>query len=265
MNKILTELEQKLQECLRTYLPEISNSELEENGTVYYMNGKNGTEFDWHVNDRLPNFMVFYDDEEKLGALKASVYRDGGMLIYIYGDQGRSVRQEIKDMFLDVTEEEMLRLAVKLRTAADDQRIWDSAIRKIDTDTEPDSAEMEDFFSNEKYYEAIRRRKDLLAKTAYVSRKIYDEGWIVGYMCREEALSENDSGWSFVAGNEEEEYISDYKNIVLMTVGAVYQRDPAIFPHIDSPVGTRLVRVSSGEFAPEDEGKEIYMEKRPLG
>ena len=83
MNKILTELEQKLQECLRTYLPEISNSELEENGTVYYMNGKNGTEFDWHVNDRLPNFMVFYDDEDKLGAVKASVYRDGGMLIYV--------------------------------------------------------------------------------------------------------------------------------------------------------------------------------------
>ena len=48
---------------------------LEENGTVYYMNGKNGTEFDWHVNDRLSDFMVFYDDEDKLGAVKASVYR----------------------------------------------------------------------------------------------------------------------------------------------------------------------------------------------
>ena len=114
MNRILTELDQKLHECLRTYLPEISESELEENGTVYYMNGKNGTEFDWHVNDRLSDFMVFYDDEDKLGAVKASVYRDGGMLIYVYGDRGKSVRQEIKDMYLDVTEEQMLRLAVML-------------------------------------------------------------------------------------------------------------------------------------------------------
>ena len=58
MHRILTELEQKIQECLRTYLPEVKAAELEENGTVYYMNGKNGTEFDWHVNDRLSDFMA---------------------------------------------------------------------------------------------------------------------------------------------------------------------------------------------------------------
>ena len=151
MQRILTELEQKIQECLRTYLPEVKTSELEDNGTVYYMNGKNGTEFDWHVNDRLSDFMVFYDDEDKLGAVKASLYRDGGLLIYVYGDQGRSIRQEIKDLYFDVTEEEMLKLAVQLvteeemlklavqlRNAADDKRVWDAAIREIDTDTEPE-------------------------------------------------------------------------------------------------------------------------------
>ena len=246
MHRILTELEQKIQECLRTYLPEVKKSELEENGTVYYMNGKNGTEFDWHVNDRLSDFMVFYNDEDKLGAVKASLYCDGGLLIYIYGDQGKSVRQEVRDLYFDVTEEEMLKLAVRLRTAADDKRIWDAA--------------------NDHYYGAIRRRKDLLRKNAYVSRKIADEGWIVGYMCREEALNENDSGWSFVAGNEDDEYINDYKNIVLMPVGAVYQRDPAIFPHVDSPVGARFVRVTADKFEPDEEGVEIFMEqRRPLG
>ena len=266
MNRILTELEQKLQECLRTYLPEVTASELEENGAVYYMNGKNGTEFDWHVNDRLSNFMVFYDDEDKLGAVKASLYRDGGMLVYVYGDRGKSVRQEIKDLYFDVTEEEMLRLAVQLRTSADDKRVWDAAIREIDTDTEPSGAEIEEFVSNGKYYEATRRRKELLGKTAYVSRKIVDEGWNVGYMCRDEAMNEHDSGWSFVAGNEDDEYINDYKNIVLMSVGAVYQRDPAIFPHVDSPVGARFVRVSADKFEPDEEGTEIFMEqKRPLG
>lgn len=266
MHRILTELEQKIQECLRTYLPEVKASELEDNGTVYYMNGKNGTEFDWHVNDRLSDFMVFYDDEDKLGAVKASLYCDGGLLIYIYGDQGKSVRQEIRDLYFDVTEEEMLKLAVRLRTAADDKRIWDAAIRGIDTDTEPDSSEVEEFVSNDHYYGAIRRRKDLLRKNAYVSRKIADEGWIVGYMCREEALNENDSGWSFVAGNEDDVYINDYKNIVLMPVGAVYQRDPAIFPHVDSPVGARFVRVTADKFEPDEEGVEIFMEqKRPLG
>ena len=99
MNKILAGIVRKMGECLNAYLPELSCSDLEEDGTVYYMNGKNGTEFDWHVNDRLSNFMVFYDDEDKLGAVKASVYRDGGMLIYVYGDRGRSIRKEIKDIF----------------------------------------------------------------------------------------------------------------------------------------------------------------------
>ena len=238
MHRILTELEQKIQECLRTYLPEVKKSELEENGTVYYMNGKNGTEFDWHVNDRLSDFMVFYNDEDKLGAVKASLYCDGGLLIYIYGDQGKSVRQEVRDLYFDVTEEEMLKLAVRLRTAADDKRIWDAAIRGIDTDTEPDSSEVEEFVSNDHYYGAIRRRKDLLRKNAYVSR----------------------------AGNEDDEYINDYKNIVLMPVGAVYQRDPAIFPHVDSPVGARFVRVTADKFEPDEEGVEIFMEqRRPLG
>ena len=74
MDNILTELEQKIHECLRTYLPEINKNELEGNGTVYYMNGKNGTEFDWHVNDRLSTVMMFYDDEDKLGAVKATNY-----------------------------------------------------------------------------------------------------------------------------------------------------------------------------------------------
>ena len=264
MNKILAEIVRKMGECLNAYLPEISCSDLEEDGTVYYMNGKNGTEFDWHVNDRLSNFMVFYDDEDKLGAVKASVYRDGGMLIYVYGDQGRSIRKEIKDIFLDVTEEEMLKLAVRLRTSADDKRIWDASVQKIDTDTEPDKAAVEEFISNMRYYQATRNRKELLAKTAYVSRKVYEEGWIVGYMCRDEALNENDSGWSFMAGNEEKEYVDDYNNIVLMRVGAVYQRDPAIFSHIDRPVGTRLVRVSADSFEPDEEGKEIYTEQRKM-
>lgn len=52
------------------------------------MNARNGTEFDWYVNDRLSDFMVFYNDADLFGAVKASVYRDGGMLIRIYGDHG---------------------------------------------------------------------------------------------------------------------------------------------------------------------------------
>ena len=74
-------------------------------------------------------------------------------------------------------------------------------------------------------------------------------------MVRDEALNENDSGWSFMAGDEGEEYANDYRNLVLMTVGAVYQRDPAIFRHIDRPVGTSFVRVSPEVFEPDEESR----------
>ena len=56
---------------------EKSFSELEEDGKVYYMNGKNGTEYDWFVNEHLPSFMVFYNDRQNLCAVKATVYTDG--------------------------------------------------------------------------------------------------------------------------------------------------------------------------------------------
>ena len=41
-------------------------------------------DFSSFVNEHLPSFMVFYDDEENLGAAKASVYTDGGMIIYLF-------------------------------------------------------------------------------------------------------------------------------------------------------------------------------------
>jgi len=40
-------------------LPHVNAEDLEENGAVYYMNGKNGTEFDWYVNKKVSDFFVF--------------------------------------------------------------------------------------------------------------------------------------------------------------------------------------------------------------
>lgn len=81
-------------------------------------------------------------------------------------------------------------------------------------------------------------------------------------MTREEALDENDSGWCFMAGNEDDEYVEDYNNIMLMSIGEVYQLDSDILKYIDNPVGTAFVRISSDEFEIEDNNRKIYMEKR---
>ena len=57
---------------MKENLPEVSSDVLEENGKVYYMNGKNGTEFDWFVNNHLPTFMVFYNDEKNFMMMKTA-------------------------------------------------------------------------------------------------------------------------------------------------------------------------------------------------
>ena len=96
MNRILDDIQAKIRDAIKENMPEVSPDELEEGGKIYYMNGKNGTEFDWFVNEHLPSFMAFYNDEENLGAVKADVYADGGMLIYLFDDHGRNMKQEVR-------------------------------------------------------------------------------------------------------------------------------------------------------------------------
>ena len=114
MNKILKDIKQIINENINKYLTDAKSSDLEENGNIYYMNGKNGTEFDWYVNEHISDFMVFYNDEKKLGAIKLTLYSDGNILIYIYGDKGNKIVQKIETT-MNITEQEMLDLSVMLK------------------------------------------------------------------------------------------------------------------------------------------------------
>ena len=130
MNRILAQIRQTMADAAAEFLGEDYPGSMEDQGAVFYMNGKNGTEFDWFVNDRLPSFMMFYDDEEKLGAVKAMVYKDGTLTLYVYGDRGKSLLQELFGK-QDLQEEDLLSLTVLLRRTCDDRRVWDEDIEKI--------------------------------------------------------------------------------------------------------------------------------------
>lgn len=261
MNAILNEIRRLIHESRTMYLPHVKAEVLEENGAVYYMNGKNGTEFDWYVNGKVSDFFVFYNDESNLGAVKLTLYCDGGVLIYIYDEQGRNLIKEIKT-YVEVSKEDIFTFAVLLRNVMDDNKIWDANIDSIDTDVKLTADHIDEFKNNKQYYEAMINRKKLLGMMSYVSKKIIDEGWKVGYMTREEALNENDSGWSFMVGNEDDEYIADYRNIKLLSIAEVCQLDSDVLKYIDNPVGTALIRVASDEFEIDHNDREIYVEKR---
>lgn len=140
-----------INESISKYLPDVKPEDLEENGKIYYMNGKNGTEFDWYVNDKISDMMVFYNDKDNLGAVKLTVYNNGCVLIYVYGDKGNKLVQEIKT-FIDINENEIFELAVILRNEADDKRVWDSDIEKINTDIVISDDMITEYKSHEKYY-----------------------------------------------------------------------------------------------------------------
>ena len=262
MNYILNEIKKIINSNIELYLPDVKNSDLENDGAIYYMNGKDGTEFDWYVNDKLPPFMVFYNDKANLGAIKLLLYSDGGIVVYIYGENGEKLIKEV-NTHLGVNETDLFELAVILRNEADDKSIWGADIESISTDIKIDDEKINEFKEHEKNYSAIKNKKTILGLKSFVTKKITKEGWKVGYMERREPVNEEDSGWCFFAGNENDKYMLDAKNIELAYVGNVWQQlDPDIFKYIDMPVGTRLIRISPEAFEIDENNKKIYMTKR---
>lgn len=261
MNSILKKVKQIVNESINKYLPDVKSSDLEGNGTVYYMNGRNGTEFDWYVNDHISDFMVFYNDEKNLGALKLTLYNNGNIIIYIYGDKGNKLIRELESS-IKVSEKEMLELAVILKYEADDKKIFNNSIDKIDSDVKISQNKINEFINEKKYFEKMRARQKLFNLKAIVSTKITKEGYKVGYMVRDNPRNNMDSGWQFLAGNEDEDYLNNVKNIELLPVAYICNLDSDIEKYIDSPVGAEFIRVSSSEFEIDNHDREIYIEKR---
>lgn len=262
MHRILKEIRTIIDDNMALYLPHVKSSDLEKDGAIFYMNGNNGTEFDWYVNDRLPAFMAFYDDRENLGAVKVLLYNTGAVELYLYDEQGKTFLREVHT-HLDADATELLRLAALLKNGADDQGIWGADVEAINTDREIDRAQLEEFQSGQEQYAVMKNRRNLLNLYACVSKKITEEGWKVGYMERNDPHDKEDSGWFFAAGTEEDDYFSDANNLELLCIGNVWQDlDADIFPHIDMPVGTRMIRISETEFEIDQNQKEICAVKR---
>lgn len=261
MNKVFEQVSLYMHKALEKELPELKASDLEKNGAVFYMNGKNGTAFDWYVNEHFPCFFIFYNDKENLGAVKATLYTDGGLSLYVYGDKGHAEPKTIEET-VDASAEELLDLAVLLTKNADGNKVWDDDITKIDADGKPGREDMDIFLSLEDYHKPMIERRDLLPKTVIVSKKIREGGWKIGYGRRDEPTSERDSGWFFCVGDEDDEYINNTDNLELWAVYSVLQFEPALNEFITAPYDSSVVRVKSGRFEFDAPGKKIEIEKQ---
>ncbi len=87
--------------------------------------------------------------------------------------------------------------------------------------------------------------KELVKGMGYsiCSNKITVDGMKVGFMYREEAYDDEDSGWRFLSGTEDQEYANDPDNSKIFGVNAIANHDEAIIPYLNSPVGSEFERV----------------------
>lgn len=145
MNSILIKISKHIKNNLEKFLPEVKLSDLEENGKIYYMNGDDGTIFDWGLNERLCEFMLFYNDKTNLGVVKTLVGSNGKIITYLYKNKTNSPFKEIED---SITELEAFELAVLLYEKADKLDIFDKAIEDMNTDIEITSELKEEFLEN---------------------------------------------------------------------------------------------------------------------
>lgn len=111
---------------IRAKYPNIKAEDLNEHDTIYYTNKNNGTNFDWQVNDRLCEFMV-YHKESGMGFIKICVKRDNTMWIYVYPDGEMKPTEEIhKDCGFSA--EHLKNIMLK---EADRKNKWDKTLHEI--------------------------------------------------------------------------------------------------------------------------------------
>lgn len=95
------------------------------------------------------------------------------------------------------------------------------------------------------------------------SDKITKEGFKVGYMYREQPDDKlPDSGWRFMAGNEDDEYMDDPNNHHIFAINTICNYDRDIIPYIYSDIGSTYIRTDGNNFEIDDGSKPIFIDKQ---
>jgi hypothetical protein len=80
--------------------------------------------------------------------------------------------------------------------------------------------------------------------------RILIDGCRVGYMYREAPDNNTDSGWRFLAGDENDSYMDNAANHGIYDVNTIANYDPEIIPYLASAVGCAFERVGGGRLLP---------------
>lgn len=77
--------------------------------------------------------------------------------------------------------------------------------------------------------------------------KITVEGYPVRYMYREEPDNDMDSGWRFMSGFEDDDYMNDGNYHAVYDVNTIANYDPSIIPFLASAIGAVFEKTPESE------------------
>lgn len=83
--------------------------------------------------------------------------------------------------------------------------------------------------------------------TAFATKRVAEERRRVRFMYREDPERDDDSGWKFFSGDEEQDYVDDPDNVGIYAVATIAEIDPDIVPLLDTPPPCAFERTQEGE------------------
>ena len=125
MNETLLKVIDYIETQIKKHYPEIKNEDLCDNGAIYYMNGNDGTDFDWACNNRVCEFMKFYKSTE-YGLIKVFVNKSGKVDGYLYKEEGKAQGIKLEELTLDYNE--VKEFYYYLLENYDNKGLWDSIV-----------------------------------------------------------------------------------------------------------------------------------------
>ena len=131
---------------IREKYPLIADEDLHSKGAIFYMNGNDGTDFDWNANDHTSEFYMYHENE--IGFIKLYVNKGDTYTAYVYPNGEMSAMETIRG---DLNKGDSLYLAALLYRKADREYIYDAIIDEIDFSYEPGEWELQEM--NECYEE----------------------------------------------------------------------------------------------------------------
>ena len=112
----------------------IKKEDLLNNARIYYGNGRNGTYFDWTMNDHSPEFTVCYNGKDQLGYLSVHLYKSGELIGFKWLDNGHGKAENISVGKL--SDEDALYLINLLLQNEEENKLFDRPIDELDWNME---------------------------------------------------------------------------------------------------------------------------------